>query len=68
MSHKGQDSEISNLKQIYLLSKVRNLKIKTKKRDGLIQHFDYLWGDDSDEEEQEEQVDESKLHNEVDEI
>ena len=77
VSHKGQDSEMKQfLKQIYNEGKVEKLKDKEEEKGWFTTLYDYLWGDDSDEEEQEVQekqeeqevVDESNLYNEVDEI
>ena len=64
------------LKQIYQEGKVEKLEDKEEEKGWFTTLYDYLWGDDSDEEEQEEQeeqeqevqeqeVDESKLYNEV---
>ena len=64
VSHKGQDSEMKQfLKQIYNEGKVEKLEDKEEEKGWFTTLYDYLWGDDSDEEE----VDESKLYNEVDE-
>lgn len=72
VSHKGQDSEMKQfLKQIYNEGKVEKLEDKEEEKGWLTTLYDYLWGDDSDEEEEfqeaTEEVDESKLYNEVDE-
>ena len=71
VSHKGQDTEMKQfLKQIYNEGKVEKLEDKEEKG-WFTTLYDYLWGDDSDEEEESqeatEEVDESKLYNEVDE-
>lgn len=72
VSHKGQDSEMKQfLKQIYNEGKVEKLEDKEEEKGWFTTLYDYLWGDDSDEEEESqeatEEVDESKLYNEVDE-
>ena len=69
------------LKKIYNEGKVEKLEDKEDDKSWLTSLYDYLWGDDSDEEDevtedlqeetvtedlQEETVDESKLYNEVD--
>ena len=64
------------LKKIYNEGKVEKLEDKEDDKSWLTSLYDYLWGDDSDEEsesqelseetETEETVDESKLYNEVD--
>ncbi len=70
VSHRGQDSEMKQfLKQIYQEGKVAKLEDKEEKG-WFTTLYDYLWGDDSDEEETQEEtqeIDESKLYNEVDE-
>tara|TARA_B100000963_G_scaffold168417_1_gene146339 strand:- start:34707 stop:35168 length:462 start_codon:yes stop_codon:yes gene_type:complete len=69
VSHKGQDSEMKQfLKQIYHEGKVEKLEDKEEERGWFTTLYDYLWGDDSDEEDESqntEEVDESKLYNEV---
>ena len=68
MSHKGQDSEMKQfLKKIYNEGKVEKLEDKEEEKGWFTTLYDYLWGDDSDEEETQktEEVDESKLYNEV---
>ena len=60
------------LKQIYNEGKVEKLEDKEEEKGWFTTLYDYLWGDDSDEEEETqsqntEEVDESKLYNEVDE-
>jgi len=70
VSHKGQDSEMKQfLKQIY--NEGRMEKLEDKEEKGWFSTlYDYIWGDDSDEEEETqktEEVDESKLYNEVEE-
>ena len=72
VSHKGQDTEMKQfLKQIYNEGKVEKLEDKEEEKGWFTTLYDYLWGDDSDEEEESqevtEEVDESKLYNEVDE-
>lgn len=72
VSHKGQDTEMKQfLKQIYQEGKVEKLEDKDEEKGWFTTLYDYLWGDDSDEEEESqeatEEVDESKLYNEVDE-
>ena len=78
VSHTNQDSEMKQfLKQIYNEGKVEKLEDKEEEKDWLTSLYDYLWGDDSDEEEEfhqatevtevTEEIDESKLYNEVDE-
>lgn len=68
VSHKGQDSEMKQfLKKIYNEGKVEKLEDKEEEKGWFTTLYDYLWGDDSDEEETQktEEVDESKLYNEV---
>ena len=70
VSHKGQDTEMKQfLKQIYNEGKVEKLEDKEEEKGWFTTLYDYLWGDDSDEEEESqevtEEVDESKLYNEV---
>ena len=69
VSHKGQDSEMKQfLKQIYQEGKVEKLEDKEEEKGWFSTLYDYLWGDDSDEEDESqntEEVDESKLYNEV---
>ena len=72
VSHRGQDTEMKQfLKQIYNEGKVEKLEDKEEEKGWFSTLYDYLWGDDSDEEEESqeatEEVDESKLYNEVDE-
>ena len=72
VSHKGQDTEMKQfLKQIYNEGKIEKLEDKEEEKGWFTTLYDYLWGDDSDEEEESqeatEEVDESKLYNEVDE-
>lgn len=72
VSHTNQDSEMKQfLKQIYNEGKVEKLEDKEEEKGWLTSLYDYLWGDDSDEEEEShqatEEIDESKLYNEVDE-
>ena len=70
VSHANQDSEMKQfLKQIYNEGKMAKLEDKEEKG-WFTTLYDYLWGDDSDEEETQketQEVDESKLYNEVDE-
>ncbi len=78
VSHTNQDSEMKQfLKKIYNEGKVEKLEDKEDEKSWLTSLYDYLWGDDSDEEsesqevtgetlQQAETVDESKLYNEVD--
>lgn len=74
VSHANQDSEMKQfLKKIYNEGKVEKLEDKEDDKSWLTSLYDYLWGDDSDEEEESqkvseetETVDESKLYNEVD--
>ncbi len=69
VSHKGQDSEMKQfLKKIYNEGKVEKLEDKEEEKTWFSTLYDYLWGDDSDEEESKEatEVDESNLYNEVD--
>ena len=69
VSHKGQDSEMKQfLKKIYNEGKVEKLEDKEEEKTWFSTLYDYLWGDDSDEEESQEatEADESKLYNEVD--
>ena len=62
VSHKGQDSEMKQfLKKIYNEGKVEKLEDKEEEKTWFSTLYDYLWGDDSDEE-----IDDSKLYNEVD--
>ena len=72
VSHKGQDSEMKQfLKKIYNEGKVEKLEDKEEEKTWFSTLYDYLWGDDSDEEEESQEateVDESKLYNEVDKI
>ena len=71
VSHKGQDSEMKQfLKQIYQEGKVEKLQDKEEEEEKgwFSTLYDYIWGDDSDEEDESqntEEVDESKLYNEV---
>ena len=69
VSHKGQDSEMKQfLKKIYNEGKVEKLEDKDEEKTWFSTLYDYLWGDDSDEEDESqntEEVDESKLYNEV---
>ena len=71
VSEANQDSEMKQfLKQIYNEGRVAKLEDKEEEEKGWFSTlYDYIWGDDSDEEEetQEAEVDESKLYNEVDE-
>ena len=70
VSEANQDSEMKQfLKQIYNEGRVAKLEDKEEEEKGWFSTlYDYIWGDDSDEEEetQEAEVDESKLYNEVD--
>ena len=72
VSHANQDSEMKQfLKKIYNEGKVEKLEDKEDDKSWLTSLYDYLWGDDSDEDEvtedlQEETVNESKLYNELD--
>ena len=71
VSEANQDSEMKQfLKQIYNEGKVEKLEDKEEEKGWFTTLYDYLWGDDSDEEEESqeatEEVDESKLYNEVD--
>ena len=68
VSHKGQDSEMKQfLKQIYQECKVEKLEDKEEEKTWFSTIYDYIWGDDSDDEENQEarEVDETKLYNEV---
>ena len=69
VSQKGQDSEMKQfLKQIYQEGKVEKLEDKEEEKGWFSTIYDYIWGDDSDEEEETqktEEVDKSKLYNEV---
>ena len=68
VSHKGQDSEMKQfLKQIYQEGKVEKLEDKEEEKTWFSTIYDYIWGDDSDDEENQEarEVDETKLYNEV---
>ena len=67
VSEANQDSEMKQfLKQIYNEGRVEKLEDKDEEKGWFTTLYDYLWGDDSDEEEQpQEEVDESKLYNEV---
>ena len=71
VSHKGQDSEMKQfLKQIYNEGRMEKLEDKEEEKGWFTTLYDYLWGDDSEEEEEVEEpkeVDESKLYNEVEE-
>jgi len=74
VSHKGQDSEMKQfLKQIYNEGRMQKLEDKEEEKGWFSTLYDYIWGDDSEEEEesqqaeQAEEVDESKLYNEVEE-
>ena len=56
------------LKQIYQEGKVEKLEDKEEEKGWFSTLYDYIWGDDSDEEDESqntEEVDESKLYNEV---
>ena len=67
VSHKGQDSEMKQfLKQIYNEGRMEKLEDKEEEKGWFSTIYDYIWGDDSEEEEEAEEVDESKLYNEVD--
>ena len=65
----NQDSEMKQfLKQIYQEGKVEKLEDKEEEKTWFTTLYDYLWGDDSDEEDESqntEEVDESKVYNEV---
>ena len=69
VSQKGQDSEMKQfLKQIYQEGKVEKLEDKEEEKGWFSTIYDYIWGDDSDEEDESQntqEVDESKLYNEV---
>ena len=69
VSHKGQDSEMKQfLKQIYQEGKVEKLEDKEEEKTWFSTLYDYVFGDDSEEEEgsqKTEEVDDSKLYNEV---
>ena len=68
VSHKGQDSEMKQfLKKIYNEGKVEKLEDKEEEKTWFSTLYDYVFGDDSDEETQDvtEEVDDSKLYNEV---
>jgi len=70
----NQDSEMKQfLKQIYHEGKIEKLEDVEEEKGWFSTLYDYLWGDDSDEEEETaaeetaaEEVDETKLYNEVD--
>ena len=70
VSHKGQDSEMKQfLKQIYNEGRMEKLENKEEEKGWFSTLYDYIWGDDSDEEDESQntqEVDESKLYNEVD--
>ena len=70
VSHKGQDSEMKQfLKQIYNEGRMEKLEDKEEEKGWFTTLYDYLWGDDSEEEEEVDEpkdVDESKLYNELD--
>ena len=58
------------LKQIYNEGRMEKLEDKEEEKGWFTTLYDYLWGDDSEEEEEVEEpkeVDESKLYNEVEE-
>lgn len=66
----NQDSKMKQfLKQIYEEGKIEKLEDKEEERGWFSTLYDYIWGDDSDEEEESQQVteevDESKFYNEV---
>ena len=66
VSEANQDSEMKQfLKKIYNEGKVEKLEDKEEEKGWFTTLYDYLWGDDSEEEEEIEGVDESKLYNEV---
>ena len=66
VSEANQDSEMKQfLKKIYNEGKVEKLEDKEEEKGWFTTLYDYLWGDDSEEEEETEEVDESKLYNEV---
>tara|TARA_B100001057_G_scaffold487792_1_gene571070 strand:+ start:76 stop:546 length:471 start_codon:yes stop_codon:yes gene_type:complete len=68
VSHKGQDSEMKQfLKKIYNEGKVEKLEDKEEEKTWFSTIYDYVFGDDSEEEESQktEEVDDSKLYNEV---
>ena len=68
VSHKGQDSEMKQfLKKIYNEGKVEKLEDKEEEKTWFSTLYDYVFGDDSEEEESQktEEVDDSKLYNEV---
>ena len=69
VSHKGQDSEMKQfLKKIYNEGKVEKLEDKEEEKTWFSTLYDYVFGDDSEEEEgsqKTEEVDDSKLYNEV---
>ena len=66
VSEANQDSEMKQfLKKIYNEGKVEKLEDKEEEKGWFTTLYDYLWGDDSEEEEETEEVDESNLYNEV---
>ena len=66
VSEANQDSEMKQfLKKIYNEGRVEKLEDKEEEKGWFTTLYDYLWGDDSEEEEETEEVDESKLYNEV---
>ena len=66
VSKANQDSEMKQfLKKIYNEGRVEKLEDKEEEKGWFTTLYDYLWGDDSEEEEETEEVDESKLYNEV---
>ena len=71
VSHKGQDSEMKQfLKEIYNEGRMEKLEDKEEEKGWFSTLYDYIWGDDSDSDEEDEsqnteEVDESKLYNEV---
>ncbi len=69
VSHKGQDSEMKQfLKKIYNEGKVEKLEDKEEEKTWFSSLYDYVFGDDSEEDEESqktEEVDDSKLYNEV---
>ena len=67
VSEANQDSEMKQfLKKIYNEGRVEKLEDKEEEKGWFTTLYDYLWGDDSEEEEETEEVDESKLYNDVD--
>jgi len=68
VSHKGQDSEMKQfLKEIYNEGRMEKLEDKEEEKGWFSTLYDYVFGDSDEEETQDvtEEVDDSKLYNEV---